>query len=82
MLWTAQELLTAATVAGSVLYLVNKLVIAPARRERGPHVPASALVRKKRERDAAHCTGGGATRSRASSSSAASPKPDTDMRRP
>lgn len=83
MPWTAQELLTAFTVVGSVVYLVNKLVLAPARRERGPHVPVSALSRQKRARaGAAHCAGDPAARSRTSSSSAGSPKPGTVTRRP
>lgn len=83
MSWTAQELLTAVTVAGSVLYLVNKLVLAPARRERGPHVPVGALLSKKRARaGATHCATGDAARSRTSSSSAGSPKPGTETRRP
>jgi hypothetical protein len=41
-----QEILTAFVVGCAILYLVYKLLLAPALRSRRPHVPASRLVRK------------------------------------
>lgn len=41
-----QEILAATTVGGAALYLVLKLLVMPQLRAKGPHVPASRLVRR------------------------------------
>jgi hypothetical protein len=41
-----QEILAATTVAAAAVYLVFKLVVMPQLRAKGPHVPASRLVRR------------------------------------
>ena len=82
-----QAWLTAATVLAALAFLTYKLVLAPARRERGPHVRADRLVRHKRTEGSESVPARGAepvdhSAARSSSSSAGAPEPRTDTLRP